>query len=374
MIGVADRLSRIVSEKIELPLREPIKQVGFFASRLEVYLRDLKKHLSAIKNSEYLSKSISLDGLRYSVDLDKNIDYLKRVISPSYQAALGEVMGYVDVAIDDISHAFKMYTIGILRDIGYIEDDLGYQVDSSEITKDDAESVRYVKSTMEEWSKKIEDMAAKLKDFHRIHAQITRSGDTAPPSGDVETMYHASVNAKEILRKGFSDTAPPERIGLGGSVATRSMTGLSADAISFTYDLRVAKEIARAFKEVTMAARGELKAATILSWAKREGIERDVFLSYQSPFNGTKDMNAPHDAVAMYLSYIAWQKRRYNPGFFKDSSSLQKSLSKINPNNIGVVVAKVDMAKARKEGRTHLSAEREIRILPSDIVSIERVI
>jgi len=79
-----------------------------------------------------------------------------------------------------------------------------------------------------------------------------------------EKMYHASINAKQLFEKGFSKNVPGQA-GLGGPQRTSS----GEPATSFTYDFDVAKEISRAFKELAMISKGEIKGKDIFDWIMR---------------------------------------------------------------------------------------------------------
>ena len=243
-----------------------------------------------------------------------------------------------------------------------------------------------------------------------------------PPTaemGDVETLYHASVNAKALFQKGFSDKMPSESssAGLGGSQSLGSGKG---SGISFTDDLYVAKEIARVFKEVAMIARGELKQAQVSGWVQRSPHTKKIMDWYQrnhmpcgrecsmsprSPMVFTRRViNDEHVAdvksgraeydprkswkneivpasevypgkegvMGLYLSYLNYSGR-YDPKFFGvgGAPGLVKRFKNLNPKNIGYIEASVNTAHP---DATYGKGEREVRVPPEAVLSVDKFI
>lgn len=129
--------------------------------------------------------------------------------------------------------------------------------------------------------------------------------------GRVETLYHASVNARVLYKSGFSDK--PGDTGLGGSDKLRDNR---RSGISFTEDEYVAKEIARVFKELALIARGQVKLRHILGWisklpSAKQGRIKD-FLRYPQ-VSPSKD--EPKHVADLYLGYLKVSDR-YDPVFF----------------------------------------------------------
>ena len=223
-----------------------------------------------------------------------------------------------------------------------------------------------------------------------------------------ERLYHASVDARQLYQNGFSKKIPKEG-GLGG--------GEVGEKVSFTYDLRVAKEISRSLKEVIMIARGELTAGDIYDWAKREGIYDKVYKQFMYGGNvpkghttGTRRMmhrnpitKRVHTVVAadekidnkkesflrkkkvkswlsdyrpihtfdLYKKYLFFSKR-YDPLYvFIDEKKFLTMMMHKNPRNVGIVVAKVDMTGAEEN---HFYAMGEIRVTPDKIIKVEKFI
>lgn len=237
--------------------------------------------------------------------------------------------------------------------------------------------------------------------------------------GDVETLYHASVKAKELYRDGFSDTMPAESAsaGLGGSQSLGSGKGRG---ISFTEDLYVAKEIARVFKEVAMIARGEVPASTVLEWVKRSPHTKKIIEWYQQnympcgrecimddrnpvrfykqvlndehlddvkagraeydPRKSTKRVPvdvgeaypSPEGTMGLYLSYLNFSGR-YDPKFFGVGGprGLVKRFKGLNPRDIGFIKATVNTAHP---DATYGKGEREVRVPPEAVLSVDKFI
>jgi hypothetical protein len=265
-----------------------------------------------------------------------------------------------------------------------------------------------------------EEMELLLK---RIERTKDTSGDEIPASAevqDLETLYHASVDAKGLYQKGFSTTMPEasSSAGLGGSQSV----GGGRKGISFTEDAYVAKEIARVFKEVVMVARGEVDAGEIIGWSSRSGKLAKVIEWYVSQHAGfdrfkerlvvdggkvrlerfvfnedhlreVKSGRAEYDpqqahawetapfkeafggpvaAMGLYLSYLNLSGR-YDPKFFGvgGAPGLVRRFKGLNPGNIGYIVATVNMTDPHI---TYGRGEREFRVPPEAVVSVDRFV
>ncbi len=237
--------------------------------------------------------------------------------------------------------------------------------------------------------------------------------------GDVETLYHASVNAKKLYRDGFSDSVPTESssAGLGGSTSLLSGKG---SGISFTYDQYVAKEIARTFKEAAMIARGQVKAKDLLRYIRKHPRSKAMMEWYQrnympcgrecsmdpkNPYRFTKrvvnkgyaskiksgeitdfdpsmlmvDSEVPLDEVfpgtvgvmGLYLSYLNLSGR-YDPKFFVGGpKGMVKKFKRVNPKDIGYIKATVDTTYP---GTMYGKGEREIRVPPEAVLSVDKFV
>lgn len=206
----------------------------------------------------------------------------------------------------------------------------------------------------------------------------------------LEKLYHASVNARKLFQQGF-EKAVPEQEGLGGSQSV----GGGGKGTSFTYDLYVAKEISRTLKELTMIARGEVGAKEVLDWAMRARVLDKVWADFSDyegslirPYTGEVSgkrirfrdskghpadvrqvFDTPVKVAALYKRFLQnMRHQRYDP-YIMHIGKVVKKLSTVNPKDIGVVVATVNMAHP---GVTHLGSEREIRVPPEAIVSVDK--
>jgi len=216
-----------------------------------------------------------------------------------------------------------------------------------------------------------------------------QSSEQIPESEDQEQVYHASIHARQLFQNGFAKDVPDQE-GLGGSQSTKG----DKKGTSFTYDLYVAKEIARTLKELTMVVQGKVTARMILDWAKRDRVaeklaeQYDGYLTkpYELRFEtggwvlqdnrGNFEMpdkvfNTPLKRASLYKEYlrvIGLLSKRYDP-YVMHLNRVVPVLAKANIQNIGVVVATVDMTNPHIE---HKPGERELRIPPEAIISVDK--
>lgn len=275
--------------------------------------------------------------------------------------------------------------------------------------------------TLPDLAEKIADSVELLrKRMGRLSEPTVEGIPEQAEAADLETLYHASVKARQLAQKGFDPTVPDQSssAGLGGS---QSLRGGGA-GISFTEDQYVAKEIARVFKEVAMVAQGEVTAREVLDWARRSGKLQQViewFTKNYANLNRFKERlvsdgrsvrfetygpNPEHiadvkagraeydpklshawtpaplreafgDPVAvmgLYLSYLRYSGR-YDPKFFGvgGPSGLVRRFKGLNPKDIGYIAATVNMTDPRI---TYGKGEREYRVPPEAVVSVDRFI
>ena len=212
----------------------------------------------------------------------------------------------------------------------------------------------------------LNDASARLAHMKSAALQRYNDPEWKPESEKVETLYHASVDAKRIFQRGAFDPKMPEPKGLGGSTHDKQHN----PAISFTSDLYVAKEIARALKEAIMLARGEVTAADILDWSRRHGIIDDVERNFASNY-GPLDPKKPAHVFDLYRIYLTFHKTRYNPVFFVDSAKMMQNFKRLKVSDVGVLKCKVDMSDP---AISYHPAEHEYRIQPASVVSIDKLI
>ena len=183
-----------------------------------------------------------------------------------------------------------------------------------------------------------------------------------PEIEDVETLYHATIHAKTLARTGFSLKVPKTE-GIGGAQGDRR----GRPAISFTSDLYVANQVARALKEAVMIAKGKLKYHQVRDWAKREGIEGKVDYAVKTQ----DDISDPiWKAFNYYSNYLDFSKR-YNPVFFGINKSVMNVWKRTNESNIGVIAAEINMAEPNIK---YLPSMQEYRVPPEAVIKITKLI
>lgn len=229
-----------------------------------------------------------------------------------------------------------------------------------------------------------------------LYLQLTGNEDAPLRNAQkIETLYHATTNAQNIMRDGFQDKRPDDYIGLGGSTSITSTASMEP-GISFTYDLKTALDIAKCFKEVQMIANGQYKFSSLMDTATREGIWTQVW-NHVKTSEGLKDFDEPPDTpeeiairakfgnttkrmpdtndkvliFKLYRAYLAFSPKRYNPVFFIDRGieDYLNTFRTLPTSQIGVIEADVDISVS-----SHHPAENEIRVMPSAVVKIKRVI
>lgn len=198
---------------------------------------------------------------------------------------------------------------------------------------------------------------------HKLQAFYSGGDDTKviPKTSEIEVLYHATPYVREIMRDGFKTKED-----LGGR---ESLGGDTSGGISFTADLRVAREIAKCLVEVIRIAKGRMTVNDVLRligserkkgdkpWALEDYINkakqrqwkwsnpRTRELSNQTgvPMPGKPyEINDRQEAFSLYRRYLSWSDKRYDPLFFGVDL---KHFESMDEGNVGVVAAKVNMAK-----------------------------
>ncbi len=238
--------------------------------------------------------------------------------------------------------------------------------DANGLPRDLVDAVYWLGS--KEWSR-LYEMVKEAPE--RIKAQLNVL--TPPETEKVETLYHASVNAKPLLRSGFNPQGKGG-MGLGGSSETDS----GVAAISFTFDLYIAKEIARTLKEGVLIAHGKVSPREVLGWAEKAGFKDKVVETARSTYYGRAVWEDPsksiEHAMAYWYAYLAYAGRsgkRYNPVFWTGPKQLVPQFKRVKYGDIGVLVAEVNM---EDPDITYKPAEREYRVPVSAIVDLKKVI
>lgn len=229
----------------------------------------------------------------------------------------------------------------------------------------------------------------KMLEAALVRLEAFATGDVKP--GNIETLYHASLKAREIHQNGFKAEMPKDQLGLGGSQEGRG----GEKGISFTYDLKAALEIARSFKEVAMIATGQVSASDVLSWVEHDGdiekfmnwlpgkLDRDVSVKHdghrwvvtESTYETgpvEKDIdevfNTPAKVFQVYDAFLFGHHSRLNPVHL-NRHALLTYLKDADPKDIGVVAAEVDMTHPGVDAKT---GEREFRVPPAAVIKITR--
>jgi hypothetical protein len=208
-------------------------------------------------------------------------------------------------------------------------------------------------------------------DFDRFKKQLADLQKYVPfddeslPAGaeKEEALYHASINAADIAKTGFA-ARPPLDGGLGGSQSDKA----GNPAISFTYDLHAAKEIARSLKEAVEIARGQYTRAKLLRLLEDEdaGALRQAMKEMKD-----KGQDDPEHLFMLYSYFVAYAFKRFDPRYFGNRKKMAQAFAKADPRKVGVIEARVDVTHPDIK---HLSGERELRVPPSAVVRIVRVI
>lgn len=216
---------------------------------------------------------------------------------------------------------------------------------------------------------RLNDALVKLRELLKMSAPAQFGGEKyVPEREDVETLYHASVDARQLYSRGFSEK-PPQGASLGG--ANRDKAGRYA--ISFTSDLYIAKEIMRTLKEAVMIANGQVKAHQVLDWAQRAGVLDDVEDHIRGTY-GQLDHKKTESVMLIYRAYITFAEskgKRYNPLFFGDMGDLMRRFKGKNARNVGVLACSVNMTDPNID---YLPAMHEYRVAPGNVISIDKLI
>jgi hypothetical protein len=337
---------------------------------------DLMQFVNVLGGKTYSNKS-KLQDFADSIDLSL------QVMKDGTGQALNDLENLAtrfDWVVEHLDHVADVAKgVTKLRGTGWIgpalNDYYRYAVDRETF---DNEHVDYVKKADLELLAKVlmsrsslHQLAAEVaKRVRALRTQaIEKHQDDAwkPAMEKVETMYHASVDAKKIAAKGFDRVVPSVK-GLGGSQSDKG----GKNAISFTSDLYVAKEVMRALKEAIMVARGDVKARHILEWADKQRIKDKVLDSPFLPADFAKKQNwdDPVVAFALYMAYLSWSKR-YDPGFFGVPSKFVALFKSLNPRDVGIIVASVN---TQNPDIVYLPAMQEYRVPPEAVVSVDKLI
>ena len=372
--------------KITLPLRDAVKYLRAFQDSAKI-VDDIQRRMDRVQKHDgmnaWLDDSTQREFDSWSAHLNleyvaSKIDYLGRLHESFDTEGITnkKVLQWAEGASEELMEYAKRVerqSKHIRQNRAELEENRewygpdGFDGDTPDaLPRDLVEAIYWLDGP--EWSRLYKKI---LETPKRIKALLTIA--TPPDTEDVETLYHASVDAKPLLRSGFNPQGKGG-MGLGGSTDTNS----GKPAISFTYDFYIAKEIARSLKEAALIAQGKVLPDTVLEWADKAGVKDKVIETARSLYFGKAVWENPRkrieQAMAYWYAYLAYAGRagkRYNPVFWDNPSGLVKKLKSINYRNIGVLVADVNM---NNPDITYVPAEREYRVPVSAIVDLKKVI
>lgn len=373
----------------------------------ELFLEHLGKSLqphirhNLLKRYHFVGKSILSKIEKYNSlydQIDQNEDFkstyndLERELNFEPKYILNnigrKVIEQINMSLDSVIEAYKnkwnnyRFFVKNFRDWvdRIVEDEYGYKrllkygnvgIDFSEHERYyESEDLSFIQNLFKlyeeivgEIIKLIEGLKKRVDSEKEYWGYKDNRGEIPAQVSEVERLFHASVNAREIYETGFqTNYTKPQSQGLGGS-------GHDEGFISFTYDLTYAREIARSLKEVVMIAKGEISFREIMSWFKHDGIEGEMvkFLEYEK-------IKSPHDPYNVFLLYnwYLWNSPlRENPLYINTGRSFIEHMKTKEVKNIGIVVASVEMKKDRVQ---FVQREREFRVKPSAIKSLDKLI
>jgi hypothetical protein len=309
--------------------------------------------------------------------------------------------GWLGLLADKVEYLSGLdEAIDLFRDqYGGVKKVIGFAEEASEVAQDYADRVEREAKKIREYKPELDENLEYYKDYvprdlvdavywlgsrewQTFHKMLSEAPErikslltqlTPPETEEVETLYHASVDAKPLLRSGFNPQGKGG-MGLGGSTDTDS----GKPAISFTYDLYIAKEIARTLKEGVLVAHGKVSPQEVLGWAEKAGFKDKVVETAQHTYFNRGIWEDPSKRVehAMaywytYLGYAGRAGKRYNPVFWTGPKYLIPQFKRVKYGDIGVLVADVNMTDP---DITYKPAEREYRVPVSAIVDLKKVI
>jgi hypothetical protein len=401
------RLSQRVFHRYKQALRVPPRDLARFSRKFIAELTDAvaRAETAYAALREVKEKSnVSSDhwALMRKLGIAYLADTLRQVGGIAYTAKSALREESLEIALLVIFHTSREWHNDVLKPIQEAVD---------KITPGVIED--YLKDHDLEWNEKYEegmplaeitpyyDLRMALAECLRVYREAEKDWKTLQPiwqtdmsalePAKVETLYHASLVAKKLYENGFEKTIPGDiGLGLGGSKSDRT----GKDATSFTYDLKYALDLARAFKELALIAHGEITAKQILNWAKHEGtaervadylvnVEGGVKGAFRIKLDGgdwvvrshtgeTMDLNefydTPERVAIVYNAYIKHHSFRKDP-LILNIRTLVRNMKSIDPAGVGVVAAEVNM----EHPDIHYNpSERELRVPPEAILRTTR--
>ncbi len=344
------------------PAVDTIKAIEKGDSGADYFLRYALGHVND-GDRPFLPSAYSVDLRRDYVleDLLMNLKSIKQYGTDRFLRYLISTLQYLKPLNDEYRHVLTLMPRADegLRDYGFQtgDDDLDPDYRAARSLADAflviAQQLVRVETAISELKVVARDLEKRQE--HRFNPPRYR-----PDHEPVETLYHASVYASEIVRDGFAAEKPVERRGVG-NFGNQSL-------ISFTHDLKIAHDIMRALKDIWMIVHGELTRRQIIGWMQAEGIDLQkasgFFMSSREP------VDTPRQVVRLYRAYLALSKIRTDP-VLVGTDDLVEIMRNRKLTDIGIVSCPV-----RLDGEEeYLHGEAEFRVPASRVVGpIKRII
>jgi hypothetical protein len=214
--------------------------------------------------------------------------------------------------------------------------------------------------------KEVFDLEHKLKAYmERIQLNKERQWnstgeDIKPKHEGTETLYHATIAADAIINGGFKTRA---ELGHNGALG-----GGPSDVVSFTADLRIAKEISKNLRIVVRIAKGLIKPEEILKMAADDNVDISRFDAPRSyARHKTDDPKMTYELFRSFLAQAHFDNKHYDPLFFDVSLD---DLKNVDERQIGVLACKVDMSQVKD----YLTSMEEYRAPPSAVLGVRKAI
>jgi hypothetical protein len=141
------------------------------------------------------------------------------------------------------------------------------------------------------------------------------------------------------------------------------------DAISFTHDYNIAREISRGLKELTMIANGQLTRRQLLGWFQSEGITSEEIIRMRQTDTDILRDDSVEAVTELYNIYLWKTGLRSNP-VFANLHSLVPQLKGRDPRDVGIIQSDVNM---RYEGIKHQAGESEWLVPAEAVQNVKRV-
>jgi len=309
-------------------------------------------------------------GLSKVKDIIRSLNDITKASDADFVEYCKIAMKYTPSTVGYFNDSYKptsetMQLMGKVADI-YGENKDKLVLDSDESTALLGELVKYtteIERSLRKISRVLVDIVEKFKaQSDRMQPRYSNDEKYIPPHETIETLYHCTAFASEIAANGFGKTRPDDRYGLGN-------LGSVDHTISFTYDMKIARDICRCLKEVCMIVHGKLKSHDILSWIQHEKIDTKTMYQTVGKHGPNNSYNLL-DTLEMYNFYLWSTKLRTNP-VFGSLRSLVPTFSKVSVEDIGILACQVNM---KAEGIEYLKAEHEFRVPPEAVLSVKRIL